>query len=318
MTGRLRWATWLLVVAVLLALAGSALRFWRRPRQLAPGPRRGDPAPAYAAAGLDGDTVSLASLRGDVVLLNFWASWCAGCKVEIPDLKRLQRLYADSGLRILGVSVDRDRAAARRFIRDSALTWVNLLDDDAHVTRTFGVSPGAPKTVLIDGSGTVQAFWYGPLDSARVQRIRDVLVTARSSALTGSLVRARGRDPASGLDTVPEVDPRAVSLATRAAALRTARQLGWADPRCTRFFVWGSAAYVRLVGACPFATPPRGSDDRQRILAVADNGLVSPADEVWYIRVCPAQRDTALRPLPLEGQACLEVRDRPPPSEGGP
>ncbi len=308
MTRRIRWATSLLALAVLLALAGSALRLWRRPRTLVPGPRRGDPAPAYAAVGLNGDTVSLASLRGDVVLLNVWASWCTGCKLEIPELKRLQRLYADSGLRIIGVNIDEDRAAARRFIRDSALTWTNLLDDDRHVTRTFGVSPGAPKNLLIDGSGTVQAFWCGTLDSAKVQRIRDVLVTARSSRLSGSLVRARGPDPGSALDTFPEVDPRAVPPALRAAALRTALQLGWARPACTRYFAWGAAAYVRLVGACPFGPGVEADDRRARILAVADNGLVSPADEVRYLRVCPAQRDSALRPLPLDGSDCLEQR----------
>ncbi len=307
MTRTLRRATWLLAGVALLALlayAAYAARS-RRGGSLATGPRPGDPAPAYAAVRLDGgDTVALASLRGDVVLLNFWASWCKPCLAEIPALQALERVYADSGLRIVAVSIDKDRAAARRFVQAHRMTWRNLLDDDGHVGRTFGVSPGAPKTVVIDGSGTVQAFWYGALDSAKVQRIRDVLVTASSSRLSGRLVRARGMDPTSALDTVPEIDPRVVAPATRAAALRAARQLGWADPKCTRFFVWGPAAYVRVVGACPFD----GGAEQARILAVGATGTVTPADEVRYLEVCPAQRDSALRPLPLAGKMCLEVQ----------
>src|SRR5512142_3154741 len=82
----------------------------RRGGSLAAGPRPGDPAPPYAAVRLDGgDTVALASLRGDVVLLNFWASWCKPCLAEIPALQALERVYADSGLRIVAVSIDKDR-----------------------------------------------------------------------------------------------------------------------------------------------------------------------------------------------------------------
>ncbi len=315
MTRRIRWATGLLAGVAILALLGYAVRRRWTGSELAPGPQRGDPVPEYAAVGFDGDSVALASLRGHVVLLNVWASWCQPCLAELPTLEALQRVYADSGLRIVGVSIDRDHGAARRFVRAHGLTWLNLLDDDGHVARTFGVSPGAPKTLLVDGSGTVQAFWYGILDSARVQRIRDLLVAAGSSRVTGSLVRARSMDAGSGTDTFPEIDPRAVSLAVRAAALRTARQLGWADPACTRFFVWGAAAYMRLVGACPLAAGAEA--ERARILAVAPNGLVTPGDAVRYLQVCPAQRDSALRPRAFAGEACLELKNEAtPPARG--
>ncbi len=304
MSRRMRWATWLLAGGAGLAVLAFGLRYGRRPRELAPGPRPGEPAPPYAAESLTGDTVSLASLRGDVVVLNVWATWCKWCLAEIAALKELQRAYGDSGLRIVAVSIDRDRDAARRFVREHGMTWLNLLDDDDHVMRTFNVSKGAPKTVVIDGSGTVQAFWYGALDSAKVRRVRDVLVTASAGRLPGRLVLARGRDPTSALDTFPEIDSRAIPPATRAAALRAARQTGWADPGCTRYFAWGSAIYIRLVGGCPLATRPNAPDEHDRILAIGGNDEVSTADLVWYIEVCPGQRDTARRALPYGDTPC--------------
>ncbi len=318
MSKRMRWATGLLVGAAVLALAGGAIRYWRRPRELAPGPRPGEPAPAYAAVSLTGDTVSLASLRGDVVLLNVWATWCKWCLAELPVLKALQRQYADSGLRIVGVSVDRDRRAARRFVRERGLTWLNLLDDDGHVMRTFDVSKGAPKNLLIDGNGVVQAFWYGALDSTKVQRIRDVLLTTRSSRLSGRLVLAHSRDPTSALDTFPEIDPRAMPPATRAAALRAARQTGWANPSCTRYFVWGTATYIRVVGACPFPSLPQARDEHDRILAIGSNDEVSTADLVWYIEVCPGQRDATGHGLPYGDRPCYVSKQTPPSPEREP
>lgn len=318
MSSRLRWATGLLAGAAVLALVGVGvrIRLGRGAQQLAPGPQRGEPAPAYAAVSLTGDTVTLASLRGDVVLLNVWASWCDSCRAELPRLEELQRQYADSGLRVVGVSVDRDRDAARRFIREHGMTWLNLLDEDDHVMRTFNVGKGAPKTLVMDGSGRVQAFWYGALDSAKVRRILDVLVTASTLRQSGQLILARGRDPTSALDTVPEIDPRAIPPATRAAALRAARQTGWADPGCTRYFAWGSATYIRLVGGCPLAARPGAPDEHDRILAIGSNDEVSTADLVWYIEVCPGQRDTEGRPLPYGDTRCY-VRKAAPTAAGG-
>ena len=66
----------------------------------------GAPAPAYATVALDGDSVSLASMRGKVVLFNIWATWCHPCRAEIPELRALHSKYSDRGLELIGVSVD--------------------------------------------------------------------------------------------------------------------------------------------------------------------------------------------------------------------
>ncbi|HEX9108979.1 MAG TPA: hypothetical protein VF832_17150, partial [Longimicrobiales bacterium] len=125
-------------------------------------------------------------------------------------------------------------------------------------------------------------------------------------------VIARGLDPGSALDTIPEIDPRAVSPYARAAALAVVRQMGWANESCTRYFVWQSASYVQVLGACPFGGGGGAEAPHDRILKVAPNGLLTAADRVWYIELCPAQRDSAGRPLSLEGRACRVLENTPP------
>ena len=174
----------LLAGATLVLALFAVYRSSRRPVVLAPGPQPGDPAPAYAGVSFAGDSVSLASLRGDVVVLNVWATWCKPCLHEIPALKRLHAQYADSGLRVLGVSVDRDRDAAKRFAREHAMPWVNLHDSDDRLRRIFAFSKGVPKTILIDRTGTVRGFWYGQFDPAepdKAGRIRAALVAPASA-----------------------------------------------------------------------------------------------------------------------------------------
>jgi cytochrome c biogenesis protein CcmG, thiol:disulfide interchange protein DsbE len=113
-------------------------------------------APAYAAVTMDGDSVSLAELRGEAVLLNVWATWCAPCRVEIPELQALHEEHGDRGLRVVGVTVD-SRAATRdvhQFIDEFGMTYDIWWDPDHTVLNRFG-GAGVPLTVLIDRDGTI-------------------------------------------------------------------------------------------------------------------------------------------------------------------
>jgi cytochrome c biogenesis protein CcmG, thiol:disulfide interchange protein DsbE len=114
------------------------------------------PAPAYSAATLEGDSVDLADLRGQPVLLNVWATWCAPCRVEIPELQALHEKHGAQGLRVVGVTVD-SRAAindVHQFIQEFGMTYDVWWDPDHTVLNRFG-GAGVPLTVLIDRDGTI-------------------------------------------------------------------------------------------------------------------------------------------------------------------
>jgi cytochrome c-type biogenesis protein len=139
----------------------------------------GDPAPAYAARTMAGDSVALESLKGGPVMLNVWATWCMPCREEMPALERLHRQFGDSGLRILAVSVDSrgsDRAI-QRFVEELGLTFRILWDPEQRVSHTFRTI-GVPETFLLDGEGKIARRWIGqfdPLDSTTVALVRETL-----------------------------------------------------------------------------------------------------------------------------------------------
>jgi len=113
--------------------------------------------PAFAAPTLDGDTIALADLRGSVILVNLWATWCRPCVRELPSLERLERDLEDEGLRVLAVNVDRlpeDRAAAEvgRFLEAHGIDLTVLLDPRGRSEELFG-SLGLPTTVVVDRQG---------------------------------------------------------------------------------------------------------------------------------------------------------------------
>jgi peroxiredoxin len=122
--------------------------------------------PAYAAADLAGESVALAELRGQVVLLNVWATWCFPCRREMPGLEALHRELEDAGLRIVAVSVDGASAAGeiRDFLDELDLTMLVLHDSRADVGRVFSTR-GVPETFLIGRDGTLLRHWIGRIDA---------------------------------------------------------------------------------------------------------------------------------------------------------
>ena len=125
----------------------------------------GDPAPAYAAATLSGDSVSLESLRGDVVLLNIWATWCIPCRREMPALERLHAERAGEGLHVLGVSIDGASADVGGFAHDLGVGFTILHDPQSRVTHAFRTI-GVPESFLISRQGLILKRWVGPFDPA--------------------------------------------------------------------------------------------------------------------------------------------------------
>jgi cytochrome c biogenesis protein CcmG, thiol:disulfide interchange protein DsbE len=142
-------------------------------------PQVGGPAPAYAATTLQGDTVSLESLRGEVVLLNFWATWCGPCRFETPFLQQLSEEYGDRDFNIVGVSMDTGDAADQiaMFVEEYGVTYTILHDPQMRGMELYQIL-GLPATFLLDREGTLTWMKYGPVgetDTAFFQAIEDAL-----------------------------------------------------------------------------------------------------------------------------------------------
>jgi thiol-disulfide isomerase/thioredoxin len=127
---------------------------------------QGAAEPDNAFTGPDGQVMKLAQLKGQVVVVNFWATWCGPCKEEMPSLARLAKDYADRGVKVVPISVDRleDGAAARDFLKThGGLPFYN----DPEYRVVFGLNPrpdGIPTTVIYDKTGKEQARLSGGTD----------------------------------------------------------------------------------------------------------------------------------------------------------
>ena len=115
-----------------------------------------DMAPALDAVTLDGDSVALADLRGEVVLLNVWATWCVPCRKEAPELQELHETHRADGLRVVGVTVDNRGAGdqIRQFVDEFGMTYDIWWDPDGAAIEAFGAA-GVPLTVLIGRDGRI-------------------------------------------------------------------------------------------------------------------------------------------------------------------
>jgi len=156
-------ASALLAALLLLLVTGCGDADGNSPRALPPTP--GNPAPAWEGRTLDGEVVSLEDLRGQVVVLNVWATWCAPCIREMPALDRLERTYRDRGVRVVGASVDRGSAApqVRRFVEEHDISFLILLDPDQTIMSRFRTL-GVPETFLIGPDGVIAHRWIGEFD----------------------------------------------------------------------------------------------------------------------------------------------------------
>jgi peroxiredoxin len=145
---------------------------------LRPYPRETTP-PEFSLRTLEGRTVSLAGLRGQVVLLNFWATWCLECRPEMPALETLHRRFGARGLAVVGVNTREGPMVVRNYVRELHLTFPLLLDSDGTVTRRYGVI-GLPTTFLFGRNGRAVALAVGAREwaSAAAVEIVETLLAA--------------------------------------------------------------------------------------------------------------------------------------------
>ncbi|WP_246042622.1 MULTISPECIES: TlpA disulfide reductase family protein [Streptomyces] len=131
-------------------------------------------APELAGADLDGRQVDLAGLRGQVVVVNVWGSWCAPCRAEADDLERVSRQTRGDGVRFLGINIrDRDREAARSFVRAHGLGFPSLHDPEGALLLRFPPSvlnpQTVPSTLVVDRRGRVAAAIGGSVTEEQLR-----------------------------------------------------------------------------------------------------------------------------------------------------
>jgi peroxiredoxin len=156
--------------------AGIFLALWTARQPPAP-IQVGVGAPGFSLPTLGGGEVSLTSLRGKVVLLNFWASWCEPCQVEMPAMERLYRKLRPQGFELIAVSVDDNEKDVKDFSTRLGLTFPILLDPSKRVATTYQTFR-YPESFLIDRRGTLVEHYVGSRDwdaPAYVSRIERLM-----------------------------------------------------------------------------------------------------------------------------------------------
>jgi thiol-disulfide isomerase/thioredoxin len=118
------------------------------------------PAPNFTLTDRDGKSVSLEELRGQVVMINFWASWCGPCREEMPLLEQIHQRYEPLGFTLLGVNVEENSGDAEAWLKDRPVSFPILFDPGNGVSKLYDVV-AMPSTVLVDRQGNVRFLHHG-------------------------------------------------------------------------------------------------------------------------------------------------------------
>jgi cytochrome c biogenesis protein CcmG/thiol:disulfide interchange protein DsbE len=157
------------IVLALLGLLGWGLIKSQK------GPVENGPAPDFTLQGFDGRTVTLSELRGQVVVVNFWASWCLPCREEAAYLEQTWRKYEDQGVIFIGVDYVDTEKAALAYIEEFDITYINGPDIKTHISDAYNIQ-GVPETFFIARNGEVRGMHIGPLSPPQLdEKIEELL-----------------------------------------------------------------------------------------------------------------------------------------------
>ncbi len=168
------------LLAIMLLIGLLAYGFSRDPRYIA-SPLIGHPAPSFTLTLFDGKNVRLQDLRGKVVFLNFWASWCPPCRAEAKELEATWQKFKDKDIVFVGINIQDKEPNAKEFINEFGITFPNGRDATGRVAVDYGVW-GIPETFFIDAEGRITYKHVGslgwPIISAKLEEAQRSLVSS--------------------------------------------------------------------------------------------------------------------------------------------
>lgn len=148
------------VLHIIIALLGSVALFAAQPSPWEIEGLIGKKAPDFTLKDINNKPFNLSSLRGKVVILNFWATWCPPCRAEMPSLNNLYREFRNKGLEVVAISTDRYSSIIKDYISKNPIDFIVLIDTDNKVSRQFKVF-SIPTTFLIDRNGIIIERYLG-------------------------------------------------------------------------------------------------------------------------------------------------------------
>jgi cytochrome c biogenesis protein CcmG/thiol:disulfide interchange protein DsbE len=129
----------------------------------------GSPVPDFRLTALDGNPMNLSDHQGEVVVINFFASWCAPCRQEATDLELVWREYRDQGVQFLGIAYKDASSKAQAFLNEFGATYPSAVDPNNRTARTWGVT-GIPETFVVDRQGVLVRHFLGPITRAQLHQ----------------------------------------------------------------------------------------------------------------------------------------------------
>ena len=165
-----RWAAVAVAVSAVVGWAVVAGRQLGRDPTLVKSPLIGRPAPSFSLPGLDGARVASADYRGDIYVVNFWASWCVPCREEAPHLQSFYERWSPEGVGLVGIVYNDHEDKARGFRDEFGLTFAQAMDPGGRAAIDFGVF-GVPETFVVDDRGVVMAKLIGAVGPATLDEV---------------------------------------------------------------------------------------------------------------------------------------------------